>query len=79
MIGSQVATGELVGMTQSAISQVLSAKKACPLRDGAVLKIEAATGIPRWVLRPDIYPRDDSAALDHRPDHNGGTDLEPAR
>jgi DNA-binding transcriptional regulator YdaS (Cro superfamily) len=29
-----------------------------------VLAVEKATGIPRWELRPDLYPREDENGLD---------------
>lgn len=52
-IGGQGATGRLVGVTQGAIWQRLKANK--PAAAGWVLKLEAATGIPKEQLRPDIY------------------------
>lgn len=58
IIGSQAATADLVGMTQPAISKILASEKPCPHADGAVLKVEAATGISRHDLRPDLYPRE---------------------
>jgi DNA-binding transcriptional regulator YdaS (Cro superfamily) len=62
-IGGQGATGRLVGVTQGAIWQRLKAKK--PAAAGWVLKLEAATGIPKEQLRPDIYgPVDNLANLE---------------
>ncbi|WP_294292636.1 YdaS family helix-turn-helix protein [uncultured Sphingomonas sp.] len=73
-IGSQAAAAKLVGMTQPAISKILSAGKWCPHEDRAVLKVEAATGISRYDLRPDLYTREVIA----RPATDLG-ELEPAR
>jgi len=58
MIGGQSATSRLIGLSQQAISDRLSKKQRCPAKDGAVLKIEDATGIPKEVLRPDLYRRE---------------------
>lgn len=54
--GSQAALAELVGVTQQAVSE--RCLKGKPLPTLHVLKVEAATGIPKEDLRPDIYPRD---------------------
>lgn len=62
IIGSQSAMAELVGMTQPAISKILAAGKSCPHEDRAVLKVEAATGVSRYDLRPDLYPRETDEA-----------------
>lgn len=60
VVGGQVALAELVGVTQSAVSKRLAAGK--PLWPEHVLKVEAATGVSRHDLRPDLYPREDSPA-----------------
>lgn len=65
-VGGQGATGRLVGVTQGAIWQRLKAKK--PAAVGWVLKLEAATGIPKEQLRPDIYGEAEN-----------GANLEPTR
>jgi DNA-binding transcriptional regulator YdaS (Cro superfamily) len=48
--GGKRALGRNLGISHNA---VLLWKRVPPLR---VLKVEAITGIPRSVLRPDIYP-----------------------
>lgn len=53
--GSQAALAELVGVTQQAVSEWCL--KGKPIPTVHVLKVEAATGIPKEDLRPDIYPR----------------------
>jgi DNA-binding transcriptional regulator YdaS (Cro superfamily) len=53
--GSQVALGRLIGKRQSVIFGWLRAGR---LPAEHVLKVEAATGVSRHDLRPDIYPRD---------------------
>ena len=50
----QVALANICRCTQGNISQLISARSLLPGRH--VLKVEAATGIPRERLRPDIYP-----------------------
>lgn len=52
----QTAFANICRCTQGNISQLLS--KAALLPERFVLKVEAATGIPRNRLRPDIYPAD---------------------
>jgi DNA-binding transcriptional regulator YdaS (Cro superfamily) len=55
--GGQGKLARICGCTQGAIWQMLN--KAEPkLSAEFVLKVEAATGVPRWELRPDIYPPD---------------------
>ncbi|MBN9143731.1 MULTISPECIES: transcriptional regulator [unclassified Novosphingobium] len=54
--GSQVAFGRIVGKRQSVIHDWL--RKERPLPSELVFVVEAATGISRHDLRPDIYPRD---------------------
>ena len=56
-IGSQSALARLVGRDQSTVYEWLLLGKALPAEH--VLAVEAATGISRHVLRPDIYPVDD--------------------
>jgi DNA-binding transcriptional regulator YdaS (Cro superfamily) len=55
-LGSQGALAQIVGVTQQSVSEWCIKNKAIPPRH--VLKVEAATGIPKEDLRPDIYPRD---------------------
>ncbi len=68
-IGGQSATSRLIGLSQQAISDRLAKRQNCPAENGAVLKVETATGISRHELRPDIYPDERTppeAALDRR-------------
>nr|USU32958.1 helix-turn-helix domain-containing protein [Methylobacterium sp. OTU13CASTA1] len=48
--GGPKALGEAIGISSQAISQWAE----CPPR--RVLAVEAASGVPRHVLRPDLYP-----------------------
>lgn len=59
VIGSQSAMAALLGITQGAISRWLARGSSLPAEH--VLKVEAATGISRHDLRPDLYPRDELA------------------
>lgn len=59
--GGQAPTARIVEVTQGAIWQRLNAKKSAAAE--WVLKLEAATGISRHDLRPDIYPRDEQLTL----------------
>lgn len=54
--GGQTALARAIGKTQGHISQWLR-REYVPAEE--VLKIEAATGVSRHELRPDIYPRED--------------------
>lgn len=53
--GSQTALARICGCTQGAVWQMLN-KEVPRLSIPYVLKVEAALGIPRHMLRPDIYP-----------------------
>lgn len=53
-VGSQSAYGRLVGRSQTWVWEALNAGK--PVQAEHVLTVEAATGISRHTLRPDIYP-----------------------
>lgn len=53
VVGSQVAMAQMLGVTQGAVSKRISEGKPCPHR--GVLKVEAETGISRYVLRPDVF------------------------
>ncbi|WP_338445930.1 YdaS family helix-turn-helix protein [Pelagerythrobacter marensis] len=58
--GGQTAMGKLCGKTQGAVSKRLAAKREIWAEN--VRDVEAATGISRHDLRPDLYPREDSPA-----------------
>ncbi len=55
-IGSQSALARLLGVSQPAVSGWH--KRGTPLPAEHVLAVEAATGVSKHDLRPDIYPRD---------------------
>ncbi|AUW59423.1 hypothetical protein C1T17_16345 [Sphingobium sp. SCG-1] len=53
---SQSALARICGVSQTAVWKWLQSSKRVPAE--YVLRVEAATGIPRHWLRPDIYPAD---------------------
>lgn len=58
MAGGQRATARICGISQTAVWKWLQSSKRLPAE--YVLRVEAATGVSRHDLRPDIYPRDAS-------------------
>lgn len=54
--GSQSELGRICGVSQPSIWKWLQSSKRLPAEH--VLAVEAATGVPRHHLRPDIYPAD---------------------
>jgi DNA-binding transcriptional regulator YdaS (Cro superfamily) len=56
-LGSQGAMARLLGVSQTAVWKWLNEADSKQLPAEHVLKVEAATGVPRHDLRPDIYPR----------------------
>jgi DNA-binding transcriptional regulator YdaS (Cro superfamily) len=67
-VGSQSAFGRLVGKSQASVHELLRDGKQ--LWAEAVLTVEAATGVSRHDLRPDLYPREapragDAGQLEH--------------
>jgi DNA-binding transcriptional regulator YdaS (Cro superfamily) len=54
--GSQSELARICEVSQPAVSKWLQSAKRLPAE--YVLTVEAATGIPRHLLRPDIYPAD---------------------
>lgn len=62
LAGSQTAFAKATGASQQLISYLLKRKR--PLSAKYVLKAEAAFGVPRHALRPDIYPTDPVSASD---------------
>lgn len=59
-IGSQTAMAKLCEVTQGAVSKRIRGDQ--PIWPDKVLKVEAATGISRHELRPDLYPREEPPA-----------------
>lgn len=57
--GSMRELGEAIGCTTSQVSMWKYRNNIPPQY---VLKIEQATGVPRHLLRPDIYPAPEGAA-----------------
>lgn len=53
--GNQSELARVCGCSQGAVWQMLN-KPRPRLSHPFVLKVEAAYGIPRYLLRPDIYP-----------------------
>ena len=54
--GSKAELARICECSHTAVlKMVQSAKRLSPQ---FVLRVEAATGVPRFLLRPDIYPRD---------------------
>ena len=56
LAGGQIPFARLIGRSQSGISKQL--KEGRPLQAEFVLKVEDATGVSRFALRPDIYQGD---------------------
>lgn len=56
---NQSKCAEAIGTSQQRLSYLLKNEKPVPAE--LVLKAEAATGISRHELRPDIYPIEDAA------------------
>ncbi|WP_443750364.1 transcriptional regulator [Asticcacaulis solisilvae] len=54
LAGSQAKLGKIGGVSATAVQKWISAGR---VRAESVLAIEAATGVSRHDLRPDIYPR----------------------
>lgn len=59
-LGSQAELARLCGLSPTAVWKWVRGKSPLPAEH--VLAVEAATGISRHDLRPDIYPREDAAA-----------------
>lgn len=77
-VGSQSALSRLLGISQPAVSLWLSQGQHLPAEH--VLKVEAATGISRHRLRPDIYPPDGHPyAAPPAPGRADGFGMETAR
>ena len=66
--GSQSALARVVGVSSTAVWKWVQSSKRVPPE--YVLAVEAATGVSRHDLRPDIYPRE----VPHAPDAFIGVD-----
>jgi DNA-binding transcriptional regulator YdaS (Cro superfamily) len=64
--GSQAAFARLCGVSQAAVWKWLANGKWLPPQHA--IPVEAATGVSRHDLRPDIYPHDATASF--QPDSN---------
>ncbi|ASP30430.1 hypothetical protein CHH26_09505 [Qipengyuania flava] len=60
LAGGHSALARVCECTPGNIHQLVAKGSVLPGRH--VLKVEAATGVPRYELRPDLYPRDDTPA-----------------
>lgn len=56
VIGGQSALARICDVSQAAVWKWLQSAKRLPAEH--VLRVEAATGVSRHLLRPDIYPRE---------------------
>ncbi len=56
--GGHSALGRICGCSPANIFQLL--ERGSPLPGRFVLKVEAATGVSRHDLRPDLYPRENT-------------------
>jgi len=59
--GGQSALARICGKAQPTVWKWLQTSKRLPPEH--VIAVEAATGVSRYFLRPDIYPRDHVAAV----------------
>lgn len=59
--GSQSALARAIGQNQQNISNWMKWRWACPAY--VVEAVEAATGVSRHDLRPDLYPREDAPVV----------------
>jgi DNA-binding transcriptional regulator YdaS (Cro superfamily) len=69
-VGSQSALAKICGCTPGNINQLVQKKSDLPAE--YVLAVEAATGVPRHALRPDLYPRGLQDDVPFRPALNVG-------
>jgi DNA-binding transcriptional regulator YdaS (Cro superfamily) len=51
--GGQTVLARLCGISPQAVQQWVADNRVPPLR---VLECERLSGIPRWKIRPDLYP-----------------------
>ena len=60
IIGSQGKLARICGVSSTAVWKWMQSGKRLPAEH--VLKVEAATGVSRHLLRPDIYPLSEAAS-----------------
>lgn len=60
VVGGQSALARKLGCTSQAVSKMCATGRVPAER---VLPIEAATGVPRHELRPDLYPVENKAEV----------------
>lgn len=70
--GGHSALARICGCTPANIKQLIDRGSQLPGR--FVLKTEAKTGVSRHDLRPDLYPREDTAAQPSAPPPARGAD-----
>lgn len=58
VLGSQASMASLCGLSATAVWKWVNGRKHLPAEH--VLKVEAATGVSRHDLRPDLYPHESS-------------------
>ncbi|MFA6125057.1 MAG: YdaS family helix-turn-helix protein [Sphingomonas sp.] len=78
IVGGQSALGRLCKKAQPTVWKWLQSSKRLPAEQ--VLTVEAATGISRHLLRPDIYPEEPSyvgLTGDHDARVTGGAPIVP--
>ncbi len=63
LAGGQRAAARICEISQTAVWKWLQSAKRLPAEH--VLRVEAATGISRHLLRPDIYPRETPSLSAH--------------
>lgn len=77
IVGSQSAMARLCEVTQAAVWKWLRLGKALPPKH--VLKVEAATGVSRHLLCPELFPLESGVTLAPAPIAPAFGAMEPAR
>jgi DNA-binding transcriptional regulator YdaS (Cro superfamily) len=67
--GGQSGLARAIETSQQRVWKWVNVSHSAPAE--MVLAIERATGVPRWQLRPDIYPPEEYAPRDERPAEQG--------
>lgn len=71
-LGSQGALAEQIGLSTTSVWKMVNNARRASAE--YVLAIEAATGVSRHDLRPDLYPREDPPAHPSAPPPSHGAD-----